>query len=287
MPNGIDYDTEDLGQDYREPPIVAPPVSAPVRPVITAPSAPTVAPSAQTSPFLSPADAAQQETMRRLQYQVRDLPLAEAEQAVSTALKFQAIRGYQKDLQNGVSAPEALTRWAPIMFSQPKAGTLGQAASLVRAGTPQEKYMDIGGVGYWVKGGKATPLTPPKAPPVKPISLTVPTDPNDPFGGRVSIPLDKEDPLVKQTLERARRGPPPAEPEPPGLFERIFGRKTPAAPAAPAPAVVTPPAVTPPAPPVRPAAKPRTAQEKLDAARELRKQHPDWTKKQILDAVNR
>lgn len=283
MPNGYD-ETEDLGQDYREPSVVAPVVAAPPRAAVAAPGGTAIAPPPAASPFLSPSQAAQQETMRRLQYQVRDLPLAEAEQAVSTALKFQAIRGYQKDLQAGVTAPEALARWAPIMFSQPKAGTLGQAASMVRAGTPQEKYMDIGGVGYQMKDGKAIPLTT-KAPTVKPITLTVPTDPADPFAGRVSIPLDKEDPLVKATLERARKGPVPPEVDDRSFFEKLFGRKTAPAPAAPAPAVVTPPVAA----PVRPVAatKPRTAQEKLDAARALRKLHPEWTKQRILDEVNR
>lgn len=285
MPNGYD-ETEDLGQDYREPSVVAPVVAAPPRAAVAAPGGTAIAPPPAASPFLSPSQAAQQETMRRLQYQVRDLPLAEAEQAVSTALKFQAIRGYQKDLQAGVTAPEALARWAPIMFSQPKAGTLGQAASLVRAGTPQEKYMDIGGVGYRMKGGTATPLTPPKVVPPKPTTLTMPTDPNDPFGGRVSIPLDPKDPLVQATVERARRGPEPPAPEPPGLFERIFGRKTAAAPA-PTPGMITPPAPAVAPAPVAAAPRPRTAQEKLDAARALRKQHPDWTKQRILDEVNR
>lgn len=284
MPNGYD-ETEDLGQDYREPSVVAPVVAAPPRAAVAAPGGTAIAPPPAASPFLSPSQAAQQETMRRLQYQVRDLPLAEAEQAVSTALKFQAIRGYQKDLQAGVTAPEALARWAPIMFSQPKAGTLGQAASMVRAGTPQEKYMDIGGVGYQMKAGKAIPLTT-KAPTVKPITLTVPTDPADPFAGRVSIPLDKEDPLVKDTLARARKGPVPPEPEPPGLFERLFGRKTAAAPAAPVPADVTPPAVSPVTPPAAIKVR-RSPEEKLDAARALRKLHPDWTKQRILDEVNR
>lgn len=290
MPEQFDY-PDDLGQDYREPSIVAPTAATPVQVPVAAPGRAPI-----TTPFLSPEEAQQRTVMRRLQAGVSDLPLAEAEQAVSTAIKFQAVRGYQKDLQEGKSSAEALARWAPLMFTAPKAGTLGQAASMVRAQAPTEKYMDIGGVGYEFKGGKATPLTPPKVTPPKTFSMQVPINPDDPFGGHVTIPLQPEDPLVKSTLERARKGPTPPPPEPPGFFDRLFGR-TPA-PAAPAPAVVPPPPVAAPAPaaaptrvPVRvyeaPTPRPRTAQQKLDVARELRRLHPDWSKQRILEEVNR
>lgn len=292
MPEQFDY-PDDLGQDYREPSIAAPTTAAaPVQVPVAAPGRVPV-----TSPFLSPEEAQQRTVMRRLQAGVSDLPLAEAEQAVSTAIKFQAVRGYQKDLQEGKSSAEALARWAPLMFTQPKAGTLGQAASMVRAQAPTEKYMDIGGVGYEFRGGKATALTPPKVTPPKTISMQVPINPDDPFGGHVTIPLQPEDPLVKSTLERARKGPTTPPPEPPGFFDRLFGR-TPAPAAAPVPAPVTTPAPTPPpAPAPRPvtppvvarpaAAKPTTPGEKLLAARELRRLHPDWSKQRILEEVNR
>lgn len=290
MPEQIDY-PEDLGLDYREPAIAAPAMPGPAPMPVAAPGA-----TAVTAPggFLSREEADQRAVMRRLQYGIADLPLAEAEQAVSTALKFQAVRGYQKDLQEGKSASEALARWAPIMFTQPKAATLGQAASLIRAQAPTEKYMDIGGVGYMMKGGKATPLTTKVTPP-KPVPLQMPVNPDDPFGGHLTIPLEPTDPLVKSTIERARKGPTPPPPEPPGFFSRLFGTK----PAAQAPAPAQAPAVAParvptpaPAPAVVPTprpviGKPSTPGEKLAAARELRKLHPDWSKQRILDEVNR
>lgn len=290
-------DTTDLGQDYRDPPldyrsptVLPPPAAAPLPApaTVAAPgAAPVVPPQAQMG-FLSPEEAEQRTTMRRLQYAIQDLPLDEAEKAVSAALKFQAVRGYQKDLAEGKSATEALARWAPIMFTQPKAANLGQAASMVRASRAgDEKYMDIGGVGYMFKGGKATALTPPKVVPPKSTSLVIPANPEDPFGGgHVTIPLEPGDPLVKGALERARKGPAPAPPAPPGLFTkaawpRLFGpQPTNAEPA-------TLPTVAAPAPAPAAAAKPSTPQEKLDAAKALRRLHPDWTKQQIIDAVNR
>lgn len=260
----------DLGQDYREPGVTAPQVTAAVQTPVAPPGAAPIAPP-RPSPFLSPEEAANREQMRRVQYQTADLPLAQAEQAVATAMKFQAIRGYQRDLANGMPAAEALAKHAPMMFAQPKAGTLGQAASMVRASRPApEKYMDIGGVGYQMTGGKAIPLTAPKPVKEKTVPLVIPADPENPLtGGHVTVQLAPDDPLVKKTLERARTGPPAPPPEPPGLFERIFGGGKAAVPA---------PAELP--------GKPVTPQQKVDAAKALRKLHPDWTKKQILDAVN-
>ena len=96
--------------------------------------------------------------------QVRDLPLDQAEAAVSSALKFQAIRGYQRDLQEGKSPAEALTKWAPIMFTAPKAGNLGQAAALARqAQATKPMIRDVAGQLIRVNpDGTTTPLTPPK-----------------------------------------------------------------------------------------------------------------------------
>lgn len=171
----LDQDQELLGQDFREPapppvasaapqpvpqraPIQAPPPVAPaIAPPVAAPGAVPV-----RSPFLTPEEAEDQAAMRRAQYAIQDLPIDQAEKALTSALKFQAIRGYQRDLAAGKSAADALSRWAPIMFSQPKAGTLGQAAAMVRASRPaQPKVMNVGGVAYEIGPGRATALTPP------------------------------------------------------------------------------------------------------------------------------
>lgn len=44
------------------------------------------------------------------------MPMREAERAVSAAIQFQGMRGYQQSLQAGESAETALARWAPLMF---------------------------------------------------------------------------------------------------------------------------------------------------------------------------
>lgn len=127
-----------------------PPPAAVAPPVVTAPAARRVA-----AP--SPMDI----QMQQLRTQFANLPMAQANEAVSAALKFQATRGYQNDLQNGMAPAEALAKWAPMMFTAPKSSNLGQAASFIRATTPQVR--DIGGVGYRIPPqGNAIPITPPK-----------------------------------------------------------------------------------------------------------------------------
>lgn len=46
----------------------------------------------------------------------QSMPMREAERAVSAAIQFQGMRGYQQSLQAGESAETALARWAPLMF---------------------------------------------------------------------------------------------------------------------------------------------------------------------------
>lgn len=287
-----DTEETDLGEDYREPDVAAPEqvqVAAP--PPVAPPGAYPVVPPGAYDP-----DAVRQNIqMRKMLNSMGNAPMAEAEQAVATAMKFQAIRGYQRDLAAGTPAHQALAKWAPVMFSQPKAGTLGQAASLVRATTPQEKYMDVGGVAYQLEGGKAKALTPPKAVKPKTIPLVLPADPDNPMsGGHITVQLPEDDPLVKKTMDRARSGPPPTPPEPPGVLSKIgdrvknfFGGGAAPSVAAPSSAAPAPaPAATVTAPSPARSAKPTTPEEKVAAARALRAEHPDWTKKQILDAVN-
>lgn len=176
-------DQTDLGQDYREPdlpvqgaqPVQPPPAIAPPAPRMVAPPgvSPVAAPAAAP---LAPGQAADNTMWRRLQYAVANQPIDKAEQAVATALKFQAVRGYQRDLQDGKSPTEALTRWAPLMFTQPKTANLGQAASLVRAARPPlpARPVNAGGVLYRTNpDGSVTPLTQPRvtAPKANPFDL--------------------------------------------------------------------------------------------------------------------
>lgn len=162
--------------------LTPPPAAAAAPPMVAAPgSAPVVAPPVAARPYspapgYNPTQVGQDVAITRMLKQMGNAPIAEAEAAVATALKFQATRGYQKDLQNGVSPAEALTKWAPLMFTAPKASTLGQAANLVRAGRAgADKVMDIGGQGYLYDPGTRTmkALTPPKitAPPANRFDL--------------------------------------------------------------------------------------------------------------------
>ncbi len=292
MATALDDEEVDQGQDYRQPDVVAPSVQAAAPVAVAAPgAAPIVPPRFQPAPGYDPQATAMDDRYRAMVN--NGTPIAEAEQAVATAMKYQAIRGYQRDLANGVSASDALAKWAPTMFAGPKQSTLGQAASLVRATRPNpEKYMDVGGVAYQLQGGKATALTPPKAIKPKTIPLVLPTDPDNPMGGHVTIPLEENDPLVKSTLERARRGPTPEPPTPSGWQQvKNFFSGGGSSPAVPTPAPTPTSAQTPVTAPVTApspmrTAKPTTPEEKVAAARALRQLHPDWTKKQILDAVN-
>jgi hypothetical protein len=104
---------------------------------------------------------------------VRDLPIDQAASAVSTALKFQGIRGYQRDLEAGKSPAEALAKWAPIMFTAPKEGNLGQAAALARTARPATPMIrDVAGQLIRVNpDGTTTALTPPK--PARPSTFDV------------------------------------------------------------------------------------------------------------------
>jgi len=97
--------------------------------------------------------------MELLRQQVSNLPIDQAADAVAQAMKFQAIRGYQKDLEAGKPASESLAKWAPMMFSTPKSATMSGAASLIRASQP--RVMNAGSVLYRVpQTGNAVPLTP-------------------------------------------------------------------------------------------------------------------------------
>lgn len=274
MPIGVTEYGEDLGQDYRPPPD-RPPI--PMTPVAR-PGAAAVA-----SPFLSPDEAQRQLELRRLRYAIQDAPIEQAEAAVNAALKFQAQRGYRRDLQAGVPAAEALMKWGPSMFGS----TAGTAGALGRLARPEpEKYMDIGGVGYQMKGGRAIPLTTAKP---KTIPMQVPVDPQNPLtGGHFTVPLDERDPLVVKALERALQGPAAEAVEPPNFWTRLGNKILPPS-NAPGVAPTTEPAarITAPAPAAPARQAKLTPEQKLDAARELRRQHPDWTKKQILDAVNK
>jgi hypothetical protein len=129
------------------------------------PATPASGPSPVPTPgLLTPEQAANDFTWRRLAYQVKDLPLDQTEQAVSAALRYQGQRQYARDLASGVSPAEALARSAPLIFGGQKQGSLGQAAQFIHATRkPGPMVRDVGGVLYrYNQDGTVTALTPPK-----------------------------------------------------------------------------------------------------------------------------
>jgi hypothetical protein len=163
-----DYSPEE-GQDEREPSTVMPPpvpvpaAANPPAPVIARAATPSPIAPGSAGPVYSPDQQASADFWRKMNYELQGQPLADAEQALSAALKFQAIRGYQKDLEGGKSASEALSRWAPMMFTAPKSSNLGNAAAMVRATRqPAPMVRSAGGQLYQVPpgGGSAAALTP-------------------------------------------------------------------------------------------------------------------------------
>lgn len=169
MIDEADQIDQDARPDFSTPQprqVVAPPMVAPRPTAMVAPPgvAPIAPPALNPAVGYNPNQVAQDIEMRKMLLNMGDAPIAQAEAAVSTALKFQAVRGYQKDLAGGMAPNEALARWAPIMFTQPKASTLGQAGSFIKNTTPVvPKPMDIGGRGYLFdpKTRTMTAVTPP------------------------------------------------------------------------------------------------------------------------------
>jgi len=75
-----------------------------------------------------------------------NLPIAQAQTAINAAMQYQAMRGYQNDLDSGKPANVALARWAPMMFG--KLGTtagISGAASMIRATAPKPQFSFVPG----------------------------------------------------------------------------------------------------------------------------------------------
>lgn len=100
-----------------------------------------------------------------VQAQVANLPLDQAEAAVEAAMRFQGQRGYQRELAKGTAAPEALAKWAPMIFAGKGRSNLGQAAQMIRATAPKPSYSYVppagGAPGYFGGGGLRPVLIPP------------------------------------------------------------------------------------------------------------------------------
>jgi hypothetical protein len=272
---------DELGQDYRPPDVVAPQGVAPVaQSVVAPPGVAPISPPAYKSPFLSPDEAANRAQMRRVNYAIQDIPLDQAEKAVTAALKFQAQRGYQRDLAGGMQAVDAFTKWGPTMFG----GTATSAAAIGRAAAPTpQRPIIVGGRAFAAPdpktpGAQLTPLTPE-------VARSAPRiDPNDP-----DVQAHKS--MLGQIAAQQKKIDSPTTDTPEKRFKEFtqlqmmqsasdqLAAKIRAKSGAPRAQVA-------PSPIRAPQAAPTTPESKLESAKALRKAHPDWSKKQILDAVN-
>lgn len=123
---------------------------APVRTVAVPPAVQPVPMAMARPPMAQRTVAAPTPANLALQQQVQMAQMgdtAQAEQNVMSAIRFQGMRGFQKDISNGMPNAEAFAKWAPTMFMQPKA-TPGQAASLINA--TRQRIQNVGGVAYGV-----------------------------------------------------------------------------------------------------------------------------------------
>ena len=69
-------------------------------------------------------------------------PIQQSEQAVAAAMQFQGTRGYQQDVANGVPAPDALVKWAPLMFYADPSG-MSAALAMATAPPPEPKVAPV------------------------------------------------------------------------------------------------------------------------------------------------
>jgi hypothetical protein len=201
-----------------------------------------------TLPGLSP----QQQAENDVREQVAGQPIEQQQQAVQSAVKFQGQRGYQQDLASGMPAPQAMAKWGPMLFAPGSPG----AMSAIKMQQPQ--YRNVPGVGLVAitPGGQPRVVMPSK-------------QPSDTETVTEKYPAKEAIPAIQASKGFFGLGAHPAVPEVPATPARNVVYKQPR---------ISAPSAT------GTAAAP--AQSKLEQAKALRKQHPDWTKKQIVDAVN-
>jgi hypothetical protein len=129
-------------------------------------------PQAQTA--VDPMDFSDQQRKSMIEM-IRQNKIAEAEKAVSAAIRFQALRGYRRDLESGRAAHEAMAKWGPALFySTPSAlGAVQRALTPPRNVMPQWVPPDTtsGAPGYFHTPGRAPTV-------VRPPSTTTPATRN-------------------------------------------------------------------------------------------------------------
>lgn len=90
-------------------------------------------------------------------------PVDQAQKAINAAIQYQSQRGYNQDLQSGMSPDQALAKWAPLMLGK---GGLTGAASMIRATQPKPNFSFVPGE----EGAPATFQAPGQRPVVVPRS---------------------------------------------------------------------------------------------------------------------
>lgn len=99
------------------------------------------------------------------------LPIAEAQKAIAAAQQFQAMRGYQNELEKGTAPDQAFIKWAPVMLG----GRMTGAGSMLGAMKPAPNYQFVPGSG----GSPATYQSPGQRPVIIP-QTALPTPEGEP-----------------------------------------------------------------------------------------------------------
>ncbi len=158
------------------------------------------------------------------------LPIDQAEKAIEMATRFVGQRGYQRDLQSGLSAEQAFAKWAPMLFHSSPAGMAGalkaatppqitpyQAAQISRTTRQDAAAAEQRRVANAFREREVNVREREKPP--KLATVTVPLDPLNPDGAKISGPAD--DPDVAAAVKRHEEAmkPKPAVPKK-GFVER-------------------------------------------------------------------
>lgn len=167
------------------------------------------------------------------------LPVDEAVKAAEAATRYQGIRGYQKELQNGANAAQAFAKWGPMLFHQATGIPEAIDRSVPTPITPQQmiqnrlnqQKFEAAQAATKAKADAAKVMTPYQAAEIelrrkaagktteKKATVTVPLDPANPEGAKISGPAD--DPTVAAAMAKHEEFFKPKPPvETPGLFDR-------------------------------------------------------------------
>lgn len=88
----------------------------------------------------------QDQYWQQIERAYQNLPLAQAEQAITAATQYQGVRTYQRLLDQGVPAAEALQKAGPMMFFSGSRGAgLSGAAAMLRQSEPKPEYQFVPG----------------------------------------------------------------------------------------------------------------------------------------------